>query len=164
MKKSIFFLLFFSFFSSYLFCQDTDSKDINENESFPKLLILNQNNIFNISYQFPDGTSVSPSELKELLNIPGNQTLFKQCRQLTITSKLLNVLTLASAGCIFAYILNDDLAYSNIMGPALSGICVSSMLANLFTVQITNIKFLHMVDNYNLQILGIPAVKSGSRK
>jgi len=164
MKRSIFFFLIFSFFSSYLFCQDTDSKDINENELFPKLLILNQNNIFKISYQFPDSTSVSPSELKELINIPSNQTLLKQCRQLTITSILLRGLTLASTGCIFAYILNDNLAYSNIMVPTLSGICVASFVANLFTVQTTNVKFLYMIDNYNLQILGIPAVKNGSRK
>jgi len=163
MKRFTSFLFIFSIFSFCLYCQDTDNVEIGSSESISKLLVLNQNKLFNISYQFPDGTDVSSAEMMKLLNIPSNQALLKQCRQLSIVNRLLNIVTLASASGMFAYIF-ADLPHSDIILPALSGVCVTSVAVNLITVQMTSMKILYAVDNYNLQLFGIPIVTKDKKK
>jgi hypothetical protein len=124
-------------------------------EEMPKLLI-HSNNIFNpLSYQFSDGSPVTSSEFKQLLDIPTNQTLLKQIKQTTIASKSLGFFTLAIAGGMFAYIFGD-LPNSEIMLPVLSGVSILSSTSIIFISQITGIKIMQAVDNYNLYILGIP--------
>jgi hypothetical protein len=155
MKIHFFSCLVFFCISGLLYAQNS----VTENGQEQKLLIHTDETFAVLSFRLLDGKSVTFKDTFEMIKIvPANELLGRQEKILWNTSQVFNLLTLASAAGTLVYLFADLPNQETML--TTFGISMSiAFVCSIYTRQAASSKFLQMVDNYNLYIMGIPVGK-----